>query len=83
MTEEYFKSHALACKKCGNIPELLIETSLYSKTNTEKYSGVCWSCKWEDGEYGNKTGLCKTPERALYMWNKVFGLKEENDNRKQ
>lgn len=77
MTEVYFKSHALVCKKCGNKPEIIIETSLCSKTSTEKYRAVCWSCKWTDGENGNKTILCKTPERALKVWNKEFGVKEK------
>lgn len=78
MTEEYFEKHVLKCKVCGDIPILLSETSLFPKTGDKKYRVVCWSCKWDDGEYGSKTGLCKTPENALKIWNKKFGTKEEN-----
>lgn len=76
MTEEYFNEHALKCNKCGSKPLLVTENSMYAKNDDDKYRVICWGCKWEDGEYGNRTGLCKTPESALKTWNKRFGAKE-------
>lgn len=77
ITEEYFKANVKPCKKCGSIPTLITETSIWSKTNEPKCRAVCWNCKWEDGEYGEKTGLCKTPETALKQWNSKHGKKED------
>ena len=74
MTEEYFKKHVLNCNKCGSKPLLVSDSSVLSKTDEEKYRVICWTCKWDCGEHGNKTGLCKTPESALKSWNKHFGL---------
>lgn len=76
MTEEYFKDHVLKCKKCGDIPLLTVETPMFSDSKEDKYRVICWSCKFEDGTYGNKTGLCKTPENALKAWNRRFGKKK-------
>lgn len=78
MTEEYFNEHVSKCKKCGNKPLLIVEKSMFSKTNDEKYRVVCWNCKWEDGDYSNnsRTGLCKTPEAALKIWNDKYGMED-------
>ena len=78
MTEEYFNEHILKCKKCGAKPLLVTENSMFAKNDDDKYRVICWSCKWEDGEYGSRTGLCKTPVNALKTWNRRFGLKEDN-----
>lgn len=32
MTKEYFNNHVKRCKKCGNIPQLVSETSLFAKS---------------------------------------------------
>ena len=65
MTEEYFNEHVLRCKKCGSKPLLVTENSMYAKDDDDKFRVVCWTCKWDDGEYGSRTGLCKTPVNAL------------------
>ena len=78
MTKEYFNNHVKRCKKCGNIPQLVSETTLFAKSNESKYKIICWNCKWEDGEYkdNSRTGLCKTPESALRIWNNKFGRED-------
>lgn len=84
MTEEYFNSHVLRCERCGSIPKMIKETkgSLFSisdkNNDTGKYRIVCWTCKWDCGEMGNKTGLCKSPENALKVWNKKYGAKNKD-----
>lgn len=70
MTEEYFESHVLKCRKCGCIPRIVVEKDIIPNTNTRGYRIICWECKWTDGDLNNnKTGLCKTPENALKAWN--------------
>ena len=66
MTEEYFNENVSKCKKCGNKPLLVIEKSMFSKTNDEKYKIICQNCKMGRQKYNNsKTELCKTPKAAL------------------
>lgn len=71
MDKKYFEKNVKKCNKCGSIPKIVAETPLMSANSEEtKYRVVCWKCKWEDGEDGNKTGLCSSPEKALESWNK-------------
>lgn len=71
MDKKYFEENVVKCNKCGSIPTIVTETPLMSLNGKEtRYRVVCWECKWEDGEYGNKTGLCLSPENALEAWNK-------------
>lgn len=76
MTKEDFDNKVLLCKTCGQKPVLEGVTSLFDVTRTNvKYRVICPECAWEDGQLGNKTGLCKTPEGALKAWNKRYGIK--------
>ena len=77
MMKKYFEEHVLKCKNCGSKPLLIEEVPFTSKSGQKKFRVICWECKWRDGEFGNKTGLCETPESALKIWNKKFGKIEE------
>lgn len=56
----------------------LKQVYLQNLSNEPKYKIICWNCKWEDGEYkdNSRTGLCKTPESALRIWNNKFGRED-------
>lgn len=81
MNKEYFNEHVLNCKECGHKPTLVKvskSSSLFDlneNNNDVKFQVICEECRWIDGDFGNKTGLCNTPESALKIWNKKFGLK--------
>lgn len=68
MNEQYFVNNVTECKKCGNVPTIVVDSDLLGVERLG-YRVVCYNCEWVDESDDCEIKRYKTPEAALEAWN--------------